>query len=149
MPTLRRIEPPSWASAEESHVVEVREEFGEEARAAFRGLLPAIYESLDRKVNEYVNDPERCYLDADADSPGFPLQSELGETYYVAEETYWGGKDADGVTRLYVSIHVHCTVREPVRADMPGDDYLGLEAMVNLPRGGTAWEMDELNSDAL
>ena len=137
MIVMRQITTPYWAPPYARHVVERVGDESEKAMKVIAPLLLGIYEELDRRVNEFANDPDKCFLTT---SDGFPRQSELSGQYYVGSETYEGDSD-QSFFRLWVFLR--CLEKE-WRSDpgVEGYDYLGLEAIVTVSKDGRTIEFD-------
>ena len=135
-----RIDPPGWAPDYARHVIEVEGSPGEHARNLASPWLAEIFGELDRRVNDFANDPEQCFT---SDSECFPVRDRLAGTYYIGEERYAGDEGAPGPS-YGLSILVRCLEKywHPNQVRF-GYDYLGLEAFVNLKPDGTGYEFDE------
>jgi hypothetical protein len=137
---MLRIDPPGWAPDYAQHVVEVDGLPGERARSLAAPWLAEIFVELDRRVNDFANDPLQCFT---RELDGFPVRDRLAGTYYIGEERYAGEEGASGQS-YRLSIFVRCLEKywHP-NQERFGYDYLGLEALVNLKTDGTGYEFDE------
>ncbi|MCX7420562.1 MAG: hypothetical protein NT013_13630 [Planctomycetia bacterium] len=138
MLTMTRIPVPAWAPAHAQQVRKTHGDLGEQARAVVAPLLSKIYAELERRVTEFANDPDQCFLD---ESEGFPVQERLDGQYYVGAETY-EGHAADQFFRLWLEVRCLEKPWHP-NQERDGYDYLGLEAIITLNRQGTTFEFDE------
>ena len=137
---MKRIDPPDWAPNYAKHVVAVDGPPGERARELAAPWLAEVFTELDRRVNEFANDPQRCFVGgADA----FPARDRLAGAYYVGGESYEGEGGAHEYSYT-LRILVRCleTYWHP-NQERFGYDYLELEAIVNLRPDGAGYEFDE------
>lgn len=132
---MQRIAPPVWAPDFARHRILLQGPRAEEARQAFAPLLEGLLTELQQRLVAYVNDPEQCFVEADA----FPCRERLAGTYYIESETY---EDSDDGYRLWIQIRC---LEKPWHPDQPlqGYDYLGLEAICSLEPGADEALMDE------
>jgi hypothetical protein len=136
---MTKIDPPDWAPEYARHVVETEGLLGERARELASPWLAEIVEELDRRVNEFANDPERCFLN---EASGFPLRERLAGTYYIGSEYYEGSDDGPG-TSYRLQLFLRCLEKywHP-NQERFGYDYLELEITVNLRPDGTGYEFE-------
>jgi hypothetical protein len=134
MITMTRIPPPASTPAYARHVVTGEGDQGEQAKAAIAPFLPGIYEELHRRVNDFANDRDQCFEDED-----FPSQSDLDGCYYIGSERY-EGNSTDKFFRVW--LEVRCLAKSAHPSE-EATDYLGLEAIVTVPRDGSRYEFDE------
>jgi hypothetical protein len=138
--TMKLIDPPAWAPAYARHVISVDGEAGARAREVGETLRAAIAAELDRRVNEFANDPEQCFLEG---ASGFPLRDHLAGTYYIGSERYEAaGGPGDFPHRLWIEVRCLEIPRHP-NQESSGCDYLALEAIVDLSDDGTRFRFDE------
>jgi hypothetical protein len=137
MISMTRVPIPDWAPSHARHVTKTIGDLGAAAKATIAPLLPQIYEELDRRVNEFVNDPDQCFHDSD----DFPEQCKLDGRYYLGSESF-EGNSKDGFFRLW--LEVRCSEKHwHPNQEREGYDYLGLEAIVTVDRNGTVVEFEE------
>jgi len=137
MITMTRIPAPVWAPPHARHVSKAIGDLGAAAKATIAPLLPQIYEELDRRVNEFANDPDQCFQDSD----DFPEQRKLDGRYYIGSESF-EGNTGDDFFCLWLDVRCSEKPRHPSQ-ERDGDDYLGLEAIVTVDRDGASFEFDE------
>lgn len=135
---MTHIPVPAWAPTHAQHERRIRGDLGEQARAVFAPLMSQIYAELDRRITEFANDPDQCFMH---ESKDFPVQERLDGRYYLGAETY-EGYVADQFFRLRVEVRCLEKPWHP-NQERVGYDYLGLEAFITLNRDGTTFEFDE------
>jgi hypothetical protein len=136
MVAMTQISVPAWAPTHAQHVRASHGDLGEQARQVIAPLLAQIYAELGRRVNEFVSDPEQCFLD---ESEGFPVQGRLNGQYYIGSETF-EGHSANQHFRLW--LEVRC-LEKTWHPNQEQEDHLGLEALVTVDRLGTAFTFDD------
>src|SRR6185503_11029268 len=92
---MTRIDSPAWAPPHARHDVSVEGQAGRRAQELAAPHRAAIFAELERRILEFANDPERCFL---AESEGFPLRERLAGSYYIGSETY----DDEGLLWIFV-----------------------------------------------
>lgn len=134
---MTRIPVPDWAPAHARHIVATMGDLGDNAQRIVTPLLDSIYEELDRRVNEFANDPRQCFHN----SNDFPEQQKLDGNYYIGSECFEGNSEDDFFSLWLV---VRCS-EKPWNPNQTrkGYDYLGLEAIVTVDRDGTSFEFDD------
>jgi hypothetical protein len=137
MITMTRIPVPDWAPSHARHVTKTIGELGAAAKATIAPLMPRIYQELDRRVNEFANDPDQCFQDSDH----FPEQRKLDGRYYVGSESF-EGNTGDEFFRVWLEVRCSEKPWHP-NQQREGYDYLGLEAIVTVDRDGASFEFDD------
>jgi hypothetical protein len=137
MMTMKRIPVPAWAPPHARHVVHLSGDLGGVARDAITPLLPRIYAELDRRVNQFVNDPDQCFNGPDT----FPVRDNLDGRYYFGSETY-EGHAANDFFRYWVDVRCLEKPRHP-NQEREGYDNLGLEAIVTVDRDGIGFGFED------
>jgi hypothetical protein len=134
---MKRVPVPDWAFPHARHITEIEGDLGQVARERISPLLPKIYDELDRRVNEFANNPDQCFIEPDT----FPVQEQLDGTYYIGAETFEGNSGEDFFT---VSIRVRCAAKPGPSRGVRQEkfDYLGLDALVTTDQDGTHFEFD-------
>ena len=129
---MRRIDTPAHAPKHGRHVIRVDDR---SARMALQPRLPELYATLQDRITDFANDPDRCFLD---ESEGFPLRHEIGGEYYIGSELYQLSEDGEPL----VWVRVRCLEKGT------GSDYLELEALVTLLATGEL-RFDEFNTGVI
>lgn len=128
--SVKRIEPPSWASEPEVR----RSDISDDEFAAIQAHRDELLEVVHREIETYLNDPEAIF---DADEGLFPLRSWLTGAYYIARESYQESKSywAKGKPRwVVIAVMYHC-LESPKPGVDRDDDYLGLEVWLKSEPG--------------
>jgi hypothetical protein len=134
---MTRIDVPEWAPAHARNALKLEGKYGQAAKDIFLPFLPNIYEELDRRVNEFANDPDQCF-DTTED---FPQQSKLDGRYYFGSQVF-EGDSADGPYRLWLIVRCLEKPWHPSQ-ERDGYDYLQLEAIVTVEGRGAEPEFEE------
>jgi hypothetical protein len=137
MITMTRIPVPAWAPSHARHITMTMGDLGAAAKEIVSPLLPQIYDELNRRVNEFANDPDQCFSNADT----FPEQCRLDGRYYIGSECF-EGNSSDKFFRVWLEVRCSEKPWHP-NQEREGYDYLGLEAIVTVDRDGSKFEFDE------
>src|SRR5579871_5979155 len=135
---VKEVRRPRWARRP------IVDKEGAEGRAAFRAFAPhwkAIRQHIHKEWERTVNDPEMVFL---SEEEGFPVKSELSGKYYYSDRSY-GCRSFRGRDCYELVVMVHC-----LGAQVPADDYLGLEMRVYLWKDTGDLEFEpEFQSEAI
>lgn len=121
--TIHRIAPPPWALASQEEVWEG----GEIARAAFRPLLPAVYDLIHQAIEQYVNG-DRTYPEDDEEDLDFPARARMTGDYYLEAPVYSVCTHGDHQS-YSITVQANLIERKLVES-WPDGDYLGLDVNI-------------------